>query len=116
MPLLTLRTNVSLDSDKATSLLKVCSAELASQLGKPEHYVLTMYQPAEAMTMSGTTDPACLIEVRSVGSISPDQARSMSAAFGRLVEEHIGVPTDRTYLQFEGVDGALWGYDGRTFR
>jgi phenylpyruvate tautomerase PptA (4-oxalocrotonate tautomerase family) len=115
MPLMTIRTNARVDGPKTSALLKACSAQLARELGKPEHYVMTMFQPAEAMTMSGTDDPACLVEIRSVGAITPPQAKAMSEAMGRLIEQHLGVASDRVYINFEAVAGAMWGYDGRTF-
>ena len=115
MPLLTVRTNASVDEAKANALLEACSSQLASELGKPEHYVMTLFQPAEAMTMSGSNEPACLLEVRSVGTITADQARSISGSLARLIGEHIGVPSGRVYVNFEAVAGAMWGYDGRTF-
>ena len=115
MPLITVRTNMSVEADQANSLLRVCSAELAKQLGKPEHYVMTLFEKVDAMTMSGTDAPACLVEIRSVGTITPTQSKNMSEAFTALLHERLGMATDRIYIQFEAVAGAMWGYDGRTF-
>ena len=115
MPLITIRTNAHPDESTSTTLLQACSSQIADLLGKPEQYVMTLLETVPAMTMSGSPAAACLLEVRSVGTITPDQARAMSQALCALTKEHLGVPSSRVYINFEGFSGSMWGYDGRTF-
>ena len=39
----------------------------------------------------------------------------MTAAFCDLISARTGVPSNRIYIQFEDVQAASWGWDGRTF-
>jgi phenylpyruvate tautomerase PptA (4-oxalocrotonate tautomerase family) len=32
-----------------------------------------------------------------------------------LIEQHLGIPAERTYIGFEDVPGRLWGWNGGTF-
>jgi len=114
MPLLTMRTNVPVDDAVVVPMLKDCSARLAALLGKPEAYVMTLFDKVP-MTMAGTDKPACLLEIRSVGKLSPNQTRAVSEGLSVLVSKQLGVPSDRIYLNFTEFSGAMWGFDGGTF-
>ena len=115
MPLMTIRTNVGIDEGAIAPLLTACSGKVASLLGKPEGYVMTLFDRVTGMTMGGTGDPACLVEVRSVGRLTPDQTRALSEAFCPLLSEHLGVPPNRIFLNFTDFPGAMWGFNGATF-
>lgn len=115
MPLIKVHTSVEKpDSSQVEGLLKTLSSKLSKHLGKPESFVMTAFQPEIAMTFSGTTDPVCYIEIKNVGSISADKTRAMSADFCQEVEKNLGIPANRTYLEFAEAKGAMWGWNGST--
>jgi phenylpyruvate tautomerase len=62
-----------------------------------------------------TTEPVCHIEIKSVGTMSPDQTRTMSQDFCQQITEKLGVRGDRTYIEFADAKGAMWGWNGSTF-
>ncbi|WP_199246757.1 phenylpyruvate tautomerase MIF-related protein [[Phormidium] sp. ETS-05] len=116
MPLITVKTSVaSPDKTAVETLLKNLSASLAKHTGKPESYVMTAFQPDVPMTFAGTTDPVCYIEIKSVGTMSPDQTKSMSQDFCGKISDSIGVPTNRIYIEFNDAKGYMWGWNSRTF-
>ena len=115
MPLIAIRTTVDLTESDRVSLLLECSKTIARQTGKPEAYVMTLLERVPAMTMAGSADPACFVEVRGVGSFSGKQTASISQAVCKLLVDRLGVPSSRIYLNFTGFDGAMWGFDGGTF-
>ena len=80
-------------------MLKALSASLASHLGKPESYVMTAFDPAVPMTFGGSTDPTCYIEIKSVGTMG-SKTKTMSQEFCAQVQAALGVPADRTYIEF----------------
>lgn len=115
MPLIKVQTSVTPDPAAVESLLKALSASLAKHTGKPESYVMTALEPNIAMTFAGTTEPVCYIEVKSVGTMSQSQTKSMSQDFCQQVNTALGVPLNRTYIEFADAKGYMWGWNGSTF-
>lgn len=116
MPLIKVQTSVSV-AEPATveGLLKVLSSKLSQHLSKPESYVMTAFEPGVAMTFSGTTEPVCYVEIKSIGSMNPAQTKAMSQDFCQVINEKLGVPTNRIYLEFVDAKGAMWGWNSSTF-
>lgn len=115
MPLIRVQLSISIPQETQTALMSELSAAVAQALGKPESYMMVVVQPQVAMLMGTSSDPTALVEVRSVGSISPEQARGLSKRIGEILERSVQIGTDRMYANFTGVPGTMWGYDGRTF-
>lgn len=116
MPLIKVQTSVAApDPTQVESLLKQLSASLAKHTGKPEAYVMTALEADVAMTFAGSTDPVCYIEIKSVGSMSSSQTQAMSQDFCQQVNQAIGVPKNRIYIEFADAKGYMWGWNGSTF-
>lgn len=116
MPLIKVQTSVPApEKAQLETMLKELSASLASHLGKPESYVMTAFESSTPMTFAGTTDPVCYIEIKSVGTMGGGKTKAMSQEFCAKVEASLGVPQDRTYIEFSDAVGAMWGWNGRTF-
>jgi phenylpyruvate tautomerase len=116
MPLIKIQTSIAApDRPTVETLLKQLSASLAKHLGKPESYVMTAFEPNIAMTFAGTTDPVCYIEVKSVGTMNSTQTKAMSQDFCQQINEALGVPPNRTYIEFADAKGAMWGWNRSTF-
>jgi len=116
MPLIKIQTSVT-SPEKTTvdSLLTSLSAKLAKHLSKPESYVMTTFEPGVTMSFAGTFDPVCYIEVKSVGTISPSQTKAMSQDFCQVINQALGIPTNRIYIEFADAKGAMWGWNSSTF-
>lgn len=116
MPLIKVQTSVA-TTDRASidTLLKSLSASLAKHTGKPESYVMTAFEPDVPMTFGGTTDPVCYIEIKSIGSMSSAQTKAMSQDFSEQIQAALGVPQNRTYIEFSDAKGYMWGWNGSTF-
>lgn len=115
MPLIKVQTSVdSPEQSKVESMLKDLSASLASHLGKPESYVMTAFESSVPMTFAGTTDPVCYIEIKSVGTMG-SKTKAMSQEFCSKAEAALGVPKNRTYIEFNDSPGSMWGWNGSTF-
>lgn len=116
MPLIKVKTSVATpDRASIDTLLKSLSASLAKHTGKPESYVMTAFEPDVPMTFGGTTDPVCYIEIKSIGSMSSAQTKAMSQDFSEQIQAALGVPQNRTYIEFADAKGYLWGWNGSTF-
>ncbi|MDJ0735480.1 MAG: phenylpyruvate tautomerase MIF-related protein [Nostocaceae cyanobacterium] len=116
MPLIKVQTSVS-NGDKAEveAMLKNLSAKLAKHTGKPESYVMTAFEAGVPMTFGGSTDPVCYLEIKSIGTMKPDQTQAMSQDFCQEINQALGVPQNRIYIEFADSKGAMWGWNGTTF-
>jgi phenylpyruvate tautomerase len=116
MPLIKVQTSVSapVKADVET-MLKSLSSKLAKHLGKPESYVMTAFEPDVSMTFAGTTDPVCYIEIKSIGSMKSQQTQAMSQDFCQEINQSLGVPTNRIYIEFADAQATMWGWNGSTF-
>lgn len=116
MPLIKVQTSVSAPvGEKVEAILKSLSAKLAQHTGKPESYIMTAFEPGVPMTFAGTTEPVCYIEVKSIGTMKPDQTQAMSQDFCQEINKALGVPQNRIYIEFADAKGAMWGWNGGTF-
>ena len=114
MPLLKLETTVAISEDKLRTLLTSLSKAVAETIGKPEQYVMVTISQA-VMAMSGTLGNAAFVDIRSIGGLSSGVNRKLSEQISKLLNDSLGIPSDRVYLNFADVDAANWGWNGSTF-
>ena len=116
MPLIKVQTSVSTPTKpEVEAMLKNLSAKLAKHTGKPESYVMTAFESEVPMTFAGNTDPVCYLEIKSVGTMKSEQTQSMSQDFCQEINQALGVPKNRIYIEFADARGAMWGWNGTTF-
>jgi phenylpyruvate tautomerase len=114
MPLLRLETSASIPDEKRYALLASLSGIVSETIGKPEQYVMVCINPA-AIRMSGESGPAAFVDVRSIGGLSREVNRKLSEKVCSILHEDLGVPPERTYLNFVDTAAANWGWSGSTF-
>ena len=117
MPFIKVQASVTTPTPTAVKeLLKSLSAKLANHLGKPESYVMTAFEPGVAMSFAGTCDqPVCYVEVKSIGKMKPAQTEAMSQDFCQQIQDNLGVPLNRIYIEFADAERTMWGWNGSTF-
>ncbi|HBE21072.1 MAG TPA: hypothetical protein DEG17_07670 [Cyanobacteria bacterium UBA11149] len=116
MPLIKVQSSVKvLEAAAVEGLLKSLSGKLAKHLGKPESYVMTAFEQNVAMTFGGTFDPVCYIEVKNIGAMRPESTKAMSQDFCQTINEKLGIPINRIYIEFNDAKGSMWGWNGSTF-
>lgn len=116
MPLIKVQTSIPApEQAQVQALLKQLSSSLSQHLAKPESYIMTVFEPAVAMTFAGTTAPVCYLEIKSVGTMSSAQTNAMSQAFCQEIHQSLGIDLDRIYIEFADAKGFMWGWNGATF-
>jgi phenylpyruvate tautomerase len=116
MPLIQVKTSISKpEQSEIETLLKSLSSALAKHLGKPESYVMTAFEANIPMTFAGTTDPVCYIEIKSIGTMQPNQTKAMSQEFCQKINQTLGIPSNRIYIEFTDAKGSMWGWNNSTF-
>lgn len=114
MPLIRLQTNQEMPASLLEGLLSDMTSIVAESIGKPESSVMANIQPAE-MLMSGEPGPAALVEVKSIGGLDAEVNGRITAGICCLLEERLGIPGRRVYVNFSDIAGSDWGWDGSTF-
>ena len=114
MPFLKIQTNQPLSKDAASQLAKKASALVATQLGKPESYVMTSVENNPAMTFAGTDDPLAYLELKSIG-LPESSTGDASRALCELVSRETGINPERIYIEFTDAARKMWGWNGGTF-
>ena len=114
MPYLKITTSQSIDADQKRELLKAASWLVATELGKPEQYMMVSVESPVAMLFAGTDSPCAFLELRSLG-LPESKTGKLSQMLCGLMQSQIGIPPDRVYINFADIKPSLWGWNGETF-
>lgn len=115
MPLLKIVCSQSPKPEVQRRVLAALSKKLAAHLEKPESYVMTCWSPDAPMTFAGTEEPACFVEIKSIGTMTSAQTAAMSADVCQVIADATGVLPARIYIEFSDAKPHLWGHDGSNF-
>ncbi|WP_069791434.1 phenylpyruvate tautomerase MIF-related protein [Cyanobacterium sp. IPPAS B-1200] len=116
MPLIKVQSSISnIEENQIQKLLTTLSAKLAKHLSKPESYVMTAFEQNINMTFGGTFEPVCYVEIKSVGTMSPNQTKAMSQDFCNEINQQLDISLNRIYIEFADAKGSMWGWNGSTF-
>ena len=114
MPLIRLTTSATAPAETLQAVLASLSKIAADTIGKPEQYVMAA-GASGPMLMSGKSGPAALVEVRSIGGLRPSVNQQLSRKVCALLEQSLGIPSERVFLNFTDVPPTSWGWRGETF-
>jgi phenylpyruvate tautomerase PptA (4-oxalocrotonate tautomerase family) len=114
MPYLKITTSKSIDTERKRNLLKVASSMVASELGKPEQYMMVCTESSVPMMFAGTEEPCAFLELRGIG-LPESKTGKLSELLCELVESQTGIRKDRVYINFVDIKPSLWGWNGETF-
>lgn len=114
MPLLRIQTNQAVAPEDQGPLLDVFTATVAEELGKPVQFVQVVLQTGLPMAFGGSTAPAALVELASLG-LPAEAPKRLTARFCRLLNERLQVAPERIFLVFDDHPRTHWGWNGSTF-
>jgi len=114
MPYLKIQTNTDINEDAKKKLIAKASATIADALGKPERYVMVAIDPPVTMSFAASFDPCAYMELKSIG-LPETNTVGLSASLCSLVEAEIGVPAERSYIEFSDAPRPMWGWNSGTF-
>ncbi|MDH5446057.1 MAG: phenylpyruvate tautomerase MIF-related protein [Gammaproteobacteria bacterium] len=114
MPYLMIQTNQSIDEADGKNLLQKASSLVASELGKPESYVMVALEDSTPMLFAGDDAPLAYLELKSIG-LPEAKTAQLSAALCQLMEDSIGVGKERVYIEFANAERTMWGWNAATF-
>ena len=116
MPLIELDTSCDLlTQEKREGLARQLSRLAAQGIGKPEQYVMACVRDNVAMSMSGTSEAAALVLVKSIGGLSRDVNQGLAAEISSVLQAELGIAAERIYLTFTELPPTHWGWKAGTF-
>lgn len=77
--------------------------------------MIVKLQDQLAMMFAGAWDPAFVVNIYSIGKISPEMNIATSAGFSEFLSKELGLPHDRGYICFHDMKASNIGYKGATF-
>ena len=114
MPCLKITTNKSIEAGLKHNLLKAASRMVASELGKPEQYMMVSVEAPVQMLFAGTEELCAFLELRAIG-LPQSKTGRLAQLLGELVETQLGIRKDRVYINFADIKPSMWGWNGETF-
>ncbi len=112
MPLLTLKTNISLDNK--TSLAEILSKATADLLEKPESYMMLNIEDEQCLIFAGNHQPCALISLKSLG-LPEALTTELSSKLCEIIHSQMTIDPSRIYIEFNSPERHMWGWDSRTF-
>ena len=112
MPVLQITTNVSIAD--ASALARPASSLAAEILGKPESYVMVSINGDADLIFAGSSDPCAHLRLTSLG-LPETATKNYSEKLCGFIEQQLGVPPARTYIEFVSPERHMFGWDSRTF-
>lgn len=113
MPYLKIQTNQTVTQEQAQALISKASNLVASELGKPENYVMVALAPPVPMLFAGSDAPTAYLELKSIG-LPESRTAELSKALCNLMAD-LNISPNRVYIEFADAPRAMWGWDSRTF-
>ena len=114
MPHLKIHTNLEVSEENRDNILSKSSKLVASELSKPEEFVMITLKPSAQMIFAGTRDPVAFLELTSVG-LPAKKTKELSRVLCELIETELSVSKQRVYVKFIDVHHSMWGWKGDTF-
>lgn len=114
MPFIRVETNVAVDESRRVEIAQALSRLAADLLGKPESYVLSIFEPGKSLCFGGTTESAAFVELKSIGLPEASTA-GFSREISTFLETALVIPADRVYIAFADLQRHMLGWDGKTF-
>ena len=114
MPLLKIQTNIRLEQDAKPAVLKQLSETVASELSKPERYVMVTIETDVAMLFAGSNQPAAYLELKSLG-FPEEKSTELSKVLCDAITQTLPISSDRIYIEFSAPARHMWGWNNATF-
>lgn len=114
MPVLKIQTNQEVNSADRAQMLTDASAIVADMLGKPERYVMVVFEQNIDMRFANSDKPLAYLELKSIG-LPIDKTTGFSAILSQFIHAYLNIPADRIYIEFSDAQRQMWGWNGDTF-
>lgn len=114
MPIIKIQTDQAIREETTSWLFETMTDLIVRELNKPKEYVQVLVEPNCSLAFAGDTQPSAFVELRAI-NLPDDKLRSLSAAISKALEDELGIPPNRVFINFFNIPGTHWGWNGGTF-
>ena len=114
MPFVSVRLNISLNSEQKNVLQKKISDAVAALLSKPQAYIMSEISDNCALYMNKEAlEFGAYISISMLGNTTKQACSVLTQDICRILEKDYGINSANVYITYHPVD--LWGWNGRMF-
>lgn len=88
---------------------------IASNIGKSEDFVLTIFNPNTSMQFGEKAGNSAYCEIKNVGTLSPEITNLITNSVTEILSQKLKISPDQLYIEFQESERHLWGWNGKTF-
>jgi phenylpyruvate tautomerase PptA (4-oxalocrotonate tautomerase family) len=88
---------------------------IASNIGKSEDFVLTIFNPNTSMQFGEKAGNSAYCEIKNVGTLSPEITNLITNSVTEILSQKLKISSDQLYIEFQESERHLWGWNGKTF-
>jgi len=114
MPYLSIETNATIDETSAHDLSRKFSVFISELLGKPEQFVMVSLKPGASLIFGGNDNSAAFVQLKSIG-LPKVRCTEISEKICNMLDREIGIKKDRVFIDFQDLERAMFGWNGKTF-
>ena len=114
MPYFNVQTNQTMTPSEERAFMSQAVDHLETLLGKSRAYIMVAIQSGLPLVFGGESTPAAYVQLRSIG-LEASQCPDLARAISEMLETRLNVPPDRVFIDFHGLDRALFAWNGKTF-
>jgi phenylpyruvate tautomerase len=115
MPVVRITVSQVVYEEKRRKVMRDLTQKLIALTGKPEKYMMVVFQPPAEIFFGSSDAASALIEVKSIGALEPERTKKISQDFCAYFQSELGIPEDRVYIEFTDVKPSMFGWNGKTF-
>ena len=116
MLLLQIKTNTeSFPQPLRSEIQSKAASVLSEEIGKSLDFVMVIIETGKDIYFAGSTEPACYMEIKNVGSLAVEKTDKISQRLCLLAEDKLLINPERCFLEFQESPRHLWGWNAKTF-
>lgn len=118
MPLIIIKCSTSkISPDSRKQIHEQAEESLSTILKKSRDYVMSILELGQSVSFAGDMSvPSAYIEVKNVGTLSPEVTEVLSKQITAILSRNLGVSPNRVYIEFQESERHMWGWNSKTFK
>lgn len=114
MPFINSKVTVSMTEEQKETIKTRLGKAISLVPGKSEHWLMIGFEDNYTLYFQGNkSEASAFVEVKIYGKASPSVYDDLTSEISMILNEELGIPENRIYVQYTEVDN--WGWNGGNF-